>query len=460
MLDSIKPTSAGLDGIPHWFLRVAAPFIFKPIAFLFNQSMSYSYVPTQWKSSIITPAPKTSNPGKCEDFRPISVTSILCRTLERIIIRKFLYPMLVHPDFNHLYRDQFAFRPTGSTTAALINLVHKISVLLENNEFVHLIGLDFSKAFDSVRHSSLIDKITQLPIPNFIHNWLVEYLNSRHHCTKYNFVISKTLEINASFVQGSLIGPIAYVLNSSDLRPENDENDLNKYADDTYLLVPSSNSHTVARELEHVSEWAAENNLKLNKSKSVEMIIHRPRTKLENCNVPLPTDGLTRLTQIKILGVIVTDTLSFDMHISNVITRCSQTSYAFRIMRAHGLIGRELRDVTRATLVSKLMYASPVWFGFLNEGTRNRCQAVLNRLKRSGYLGEDFESFVEICGRADEGLCRAAVNNPFHVMHQLLPPERDTPYHLRPRAHKMQLPATNNFLKKNFIHRMLYANIY
>ena len=122
-------------------------------------------------------------------------------------------------------------------------------------------------------------------------------------------------------------------------------------------------------------------------------------------------------------------------------------------MRAHGLIGRELRDVTRAILVSKLTYASPVWFGFLNE---NRCQAVLNRLKRSGYLGEDFESFVEICGWADEGLFRAAVNNPFHVMHQLLPPERDTPYHLRPRAHNMHLPATNNFLKKNFIHRMLY----
>ena len=101
----------------------------------------------------------------------------MCRTLERIIIRKFLYPVLVHTDFRHLYRDQFAFRPPGSTTAALMNLVHKISVFLENNEFVHLIGLDFSKAFDSVRHSSLIDKITELRIPSFIHNWVVEYLN-------------------------------------------------------------------------------------------------------------------------------------------------------------------------------------------------------------------------------------------------------------------------------------------
>ena len=265
----------------------ADPFVSKPIAHLFNHSIASSYVPKHWKSSIIMPAPKSSHPGKCEDFRPISVTSILCRTLEKIIIRRYLHPVLVHPDFKHFFRDQFAFRPTGSTTAALINLLHKISVLLEKHEFVHLIGLDFAKAFDSVRHSSLINKIARFPIPNNIHNWLVEYLDSRHHCTKYNNEISTILKINAR----SLIGPIAYVLNTSDLRALHPENDLNKYADDTYLIVLSSNSHTVAQELEHVSEWAAENNLKLNSSKSVEMIIHRPRTRIGNCNIPPPSDA-------------------------------------------------------------------------------------------------------------------------------------------------------------------------
>ena len=460
MLDNMKSTSAGLDGIPYWYLRVAAPFISKPIAHLFNLSISHAYVPKQWKTSIITPAPKSSQPGKCEDFRPISVTSILCRTLEKIIIRRYLYPVLVHPEFKQLYQDQFAFRPTGSTTAALINLLQKITVLLEKHEFVHLIGLDFSKAFDSVRHSSLINKITQLPIPNNIHNWLVEYLDSRSHCTKFNNAISKILEINASFVQGSLIGPIAYVLNTSDLRPLYAENDMNKYADDTYLIVPSSNSHTVARELEHVTEWAVENNLKLNCSKSVELIIHKPRTKIEQCNVPPPADGVTRLNNMKILGVIITDTLSFEMHISGVIARCAQTSYALKFMRAHGLNGQALWDVTRATLVSKLTYASPVWFGFLNEESKRRCQAVLSRMRRLGYLGGDLGNFSEICAKADEGLFRAVTSNPDHVLHRLLPPVKDTPYQLRPRPHNFELPFVDNFIKKNIILRMLYYNSY
>ena len=90
-------------------------------------------------------------------------------------------------------------------------------------------------------------------------------------------------------------------------------------------------------------------------------------------------------------------------------------------MRAHGLNGQALWDVTRSTLVvSKLMYASPVWFGFLNEESRKRCQAVLNRMERAGYLGEDFKSFTELCEEADVGLFKAVTSNTDHVMYQLL----------------------------------------
>ena len=97
----------------------------------------------------------------------------------------------------------------------------------------------------------------------------------------------------------------------------------------------------------------------------------------DQCDVPPPSDGVTRLNNIKILGVTVTDTLSFEMHISGVISKCAQTSYALRILRAHGLNGQALWDVTRSTLVSKLMYASPVWFGFLNEESKKKFQHLI-----------------------------------------------------------------------------------
>ena len=109
--------------------------------------------------------------------------------------------------------------------------------------------------------------------------------------------------------------------NASDLHPVEPENDLNKYADDTYLLSHSSNSHTVPLELEHISEWACTNNLMLNTSKSMEMIIHRPRTKLENLSVPPPSWGVTRVTSMKILSVTITNTLSFEPHCNECLSQ-------------------------------------------------------------------------------------------------------------------------------------------
>ena len=88
-------------------------------------------------------------------------------------------------------------------------------------------------------------------------------------------------------------------------------------------MVPSSYSHTVSIELEHISEWAHHNNLLLNTAKSMEMIIYKPGVKLGNLSVPQPMAGVTRCSSLKILGVTVTDTLSFDLHILNVVAQCA-----------------------------------------------------------------------------------------------------------------------------------------
>ena len=109
----------------------------------------------QWKESIITPVPKVTQPQTCGDFRPISITTILSRTLEKIVTRKFMSPVLNHPSVHNQFEDQFAFRPTGSTTSALIHLTHRISEILNIHPYVHLIAIDFSKAFDTVSHSAL-----------------------------------------------------------------------------------------------------------------------------------------------------------------------------------------------------------------------------------------------------------------------------------------------------------------
>ena len=208
MLDQIKHTSAGLDNLPHWFLQMAASSFSLPLCHLFNFSLKQSIVPTQWKTSNITPVPNVHPPVTCSEYRPISITPILAKLMEKSIVKDFLYRILVHPDHCHLFHDQFAFRPTGSTTAALIYLLHTLTELLQTNDYVHVIAFDFSKAFDSVRHHSLASKLT---LPDHLYNWTVNYLSDRQHQTELGDSVSPTLSINASIIQGSALGPVEYV---------------------------------------------------------------------------------------------------------------------------------------------------------------------------------------------------------------------------------------------------------
>ena len=104
------------------------------------------------------------------DFRPISVTPVLSRSLERFIVRSNIYPAFQHPPPPGLiFDDQYAFRPSGSTTAALIALFHTVSSMLSSNQFVHVFSFDFTKAFDTVRHATLMSKMAQLHIPDNIY---------------------------------------------------------------------------------------------------------------------------------------------------------------------------------------------------------------------------------------------------------------------------------------------------
>ena len=112
--------------------------------------LATSTVPRQWKNASILPVPKIPSPLNHADFRPISITPVLCRTLERIVVREFLYPAILDPPIPLSFFDQYAFRPTGSTTAALIALLQTITDIMATDPFVIVIALDFSKAFDTV----------------------------------------------------------------------------------------------------------------------------------------------------------------------------------------------------------------------------------------------------------------------------------------------------------------------
>ena len=210
---------------------------------------------TQWKRATILPLAKVNSPCVPADYRPISITSVLSRIIERYVVKSFIYPALIVPPPFLRFVDQFAFRPTGSCTAALISLLQKVTALLATNECVHIIALNFSKAFDSVRHVTIMDNFAQLEMPDDVYNWIVDFFHEHMHCTKFGYDTSSNVNINASVIQGSAIGPASFVVGMSDLTTTHANNVMSKYADDLTLIIPSSHSHTCKSEIAHIKQW-------------------------------------------------------------------------------------------------------------------------------------------------------------------------------------------------------------
>lgn len=447
LLDKLQSTASGPDDLPFWFLRTAAPIITRSLTYLINLSLNSSSVPTQWKAAVIHPIPKISSPLEPSHMRPISVVSILSRLTERLVITSFYTPALLNfPTLS----NQFAYRPTCSTTAALISLFSQITRLLETNTFVFVLTFDYSKAFDTLSHDSVGKALANLSIPDHSYNWTLDYLTNRTHHTTLNGAVSSTASISAGVIQGSVLGPTLFNIASASLAPLSDLNTYLRYADDGYLVVPGSNANSIPQELHHHAQWAAQHNLKLNLSKTSEIVFSSKRCRT---SPPPPTQGIVRVNSLKILGVLVDGKLNFQPHINDAIKSCNQGLFALRTLRQHGLPDESLRLTFTSKILSKLSYASPAWWGFITESSENQLDAFLRKACRLNYYSDTHLTFSTIVEQLETNLFNNIASNPHHCLHSLLPPLKSSNYNLRSRGHSYKLPAKDD---RNFINRLLY----
>ena len=449
VLDTIKPSSSGPDEFPSWFLRLAAPFISRSLAHLYTLSINTGIVPRQWKGSVITPVCKTATPAGPSDYRPISVTSILCRKLEHIIVDRFIYPAMYDPPPNLIFEDQYAFRPTGSATAALIAILDSVIELLNSGHSVVVISLDFSKAFDRIRHKTLFENMDELDIDDHVYNWLLSYFEDRQHCTKFCQEISSNAGINASVVQGSGIGPSSFSIAAANLKAKNREFRLHKFADDITLVTTLDHYEKIEDELDHVGKWADKNNLVLNKNKSKELIFRKNK----DVQLPEPTVGIERVTSMRTLGVVLQGSLKTTEHVDSLLTKASNSMYALNVLRTHGMPAEGLHAVFRAKILSRITYASSAWWGLSSQHDIQRIDSFLKKAVKLNFYPESGLRFVDLCRQADDSLFKNIIKNKQHVLYKMLPQIKETRHDLRKRGHNFVLPSKDDRL---FINRTLF----
>ena len=344
----------------------------------------------------------------------------------------------------------------------MIGLLHSVTNLLNTNSYVIVYALDFSKAFDTVRHQTLAEKLATLCLPDQVYNWLLAFLEGRTHSTSYKGEQSSSAAINCSVVQGSAMGPAAYIVTAADLAPINPGNSMKKYADDSYLIVPASHISTRISELDNIERWAVNNNLKLNRSKSLEIIFTNPRKRMTP-ELPPIIPGIERVDNVNILGVTISNKFSMKHHIDKTLNSCAQTLFALRTLRAHGMKDESVNAVFQSVAVGKILYAAPAWHGFMSAQDQERIDSFLRKSARAGFCPPESGSFSDHVAAADDRLYRQICQNHNHVLHGLLPPAATQIYNLRNRRNgpRVILPSrTSKLVDSNFFMRMTYKNCY
>jgi len=182
----------------------------------------------------------------------------------------------------------------------------------------------------SVTLRCMSNKLAQLAIPDSVYNWLLDFFRDHAHCTKFAGIISAVANICASVIQGSAIGPAFYIVTAAYLHPVHKANQIFKFADDTYLVVPATRTDTCHEEINHLRTWAAENNLKLNRDKTKEIVFTSSRKRMP----PPPRPGIERVSSLRIPGVIVNDRMAAADHVTMLLSSCSSLLYAMSPARA------------------------------------------------------------------------------------------------------------------------------
>ena len=294
--------------------------IIKPILrHIFNWSILEGKFPDQLKIAKVTPVFKTGDKTDPGNYRPISVLSCISKILEKIMYNR-LYDYLTKNDI--LFKKQFGFQKNHSTEHALLELVSEISESFENNKCTLGIFIDLSKAFDTVNHDILISKLRRYGITGTNLDWFENYLTNRKQCVTYDGLLTKTKRIVCGVPQGSILGPLLFLIYVNDLCKTSKLFDFILFADDTNLFYSHKNLkalfETVNNELNLVNDWFIANKLSLN-AKKTKYILFCKRSKLDDLPLKLPAlwinnKEIKRVSETSFLGVIIHESLSWHNH--------------------------------------------------------------------------------------------------------------------------------------------------
>jgi hypothetical protein len=384
LIGKIEPkSSSGFDNISSKLLLQMSPTIHPILRVIINQSLTTGIVPDNMKIAEVIPIYK----GKDSDihdfgnYRPISLLPAFSKVLEKAVHMQ-LYQYM--NDNNLLNENQYGFRHYHSTEYAAIELVDRLHKALSQGNNPFAVFIDLSKAFDTLDHTILLKKLTHYGIRGTTHKWFQNYLGDRKQYVKYNNVTSPYTRIKTGVPQGSVLGPLLFIIYINDISNATKELDDILFADDTSLdsclhnfftkpgarrARPNTVDHieelgkAISSKLDMVVEWLKINKLSLNTSKTRYMIFHNANHKMDIYKtLSLKMDGkvIKRATTFNYLGLTMNEKLTWEAHTNKLAGIIGSVISVLHRLK-HAVPKKILLTIYNSLILSRFHYCNLIW---------------------------------------------------------------------------------------------------